>query len=476
MSRSCYLIATLCIPALVCLLITACQPVGPKPLRPEQLSYPELDFKVPDVERLELSNGIRLYLQEDHELPLIEVSAMLPAGSITDPEEKTGLADLYATVLRSGGAADRSPAEFDEMLANRAINLSTSAGSYTLNIGLSMKSSDLETGLQALSDVLRHPRFDSERLELARRQAIEGIRRRNDDPSSVAQRALRKALYPKHPFGRIETIGTLSAIGREDLLAFHDRFAHPRGLWLGITGDFKRDQLLADLEQLFGDWNGQPATRTIPELTAKPEPSLWVADKPIPQTTILFGELGIEKDNPDLYAVRVMNYILGGGGFNSRLMREIRSNRGLAYSVYSYYQVGRLLPGQFIAGCETKSETTMQVIELMRREMQRMRTEKVRLEELQLARESLINSFVFAFEDSHDVVAQQMRVDFYGYPADYLSSYRAKTAAVTAEDVLRVAKTYLNPERQQLVLVGNTGAFDAPPEALGLPVKEIPED
>ncbi|PNU19442.1 insulinase family protein [Geothermobacter hydrogeniphilus] len=461
---------------IACLLLVACQPPAPRNPRPEQLHYPPLTFRVPAVERLDLPNGIRLYLQEDHELPLVEVSAMLPAGSVADPEGKTGLADLYATVLRSGGAGDYPPDAFDELLAERAIDLSASSGSYTLNLGLSLQSKDLMIGLQAMSDMLRHPRFDPQRLELARRQALEAIRRRNDNPGSIAHRTLRQALYPGHPLGRVETRGSLSAISREDLLAFHRRFAHPQGLWLGITGDFDREQLLADLRQLFGGWNGDAARRPVPPVTEKPEAALWLADKPIPQTTILFGELGIDKDNPDLYAVRVMNYILGGGGFNSRLMREVRSNRGLAYSVYSYFQIGRLLPGRFVAGCETKSGTTMQVIRLMREQMRLMREQEVSAEELRLAKESLINSFVFAFEDIHDVVAQQMRLDFYGYPSDYLASYRDRIAAVTVKDVKRVARRYLHPDKQQLVLVGHVKDFDGKPENLGLPVRMIPED
>jgi len=462
--------------SLFCLLLVACQPAPPQNLRPEQLSYPPLTFRLPAVEQVKLPNGIRLYLQEDHELPLVEVSAMLPAGSITDPQEKTGLADLYAAVLRSGGAGAYSPEAFDEFLASRAIDLSAASGSYTLDLGLSLQSAELKTGLQALRDMLRHPHFDAERLELARRQTLEGIRRRNDSPSSIARRTMRQALYPGHPLGRMETAQTVSAISRDDLLAFHQRFAHPQNFWLGITGDFDRQQLLADLQELFADWDGTPTERKIPALEGKTDATVWLGEKPVPQTTILFGEIGIEKDNPDLYALRVMNYILGGGGFNSRLMREVRSNRGLAYSVYSYYQVGRLLPGQFIAACEAKSETTMQVIKLMREQMALMREQAVNDEELQLAKESLINSFVFAFEDSHDVVAQQMRLDFYGYPQDYLSSYRDKVAAVSIEDVQRVARSYLHPDRQQLVLVGNSEAFDDKPESLGLQVRKIQQE
>ena len=193
----------------------------------------------------------------------------------------------------------------------------------------------------------------------------------------------------------------------------------------------------------------------------------------MPQTTILAGEGGIDKDAPDLQAVRVMNWILGGGGFNSRLMREVRSNRGLAYSVYSYFQVGRRLPGPFIAGTETKSATTFEVLRLFRGEMERMRREPVSAAELALAKESLINSFVFAFTDSHEVVSQQLRLDFYHYPADYLQGYRERLAAVTAADVLQAAQDHLHPERQALVVVGDPAAFDGDPAGLGLTIVPV---
>jgi zinc protease len=171
-----------------------------------------------------------------------------------------------------------------------------------------------------------------------------------------------------------------------------------------------------------------------------------------------------------------MNYILGGGGFNSRLMREVRSNRGLAYSVYSYFQVGRRLPGPFIAGCETKSASTIEVVRLLRRLMAEMREEPVSADELALARESLVNSFVFGFTDSHEVVSQLLRLDFYDYPPGYLETYRDKVTAVTAEDVLAAARERLHPDRQTVILVGDVSAFDAAPDDIGLPVSPIPTE
>lgn len=454
-------------------LLPACAPLQ-REVRPDQLTFPPLVFHVPEVETVELANGIRLYLKEDPELPLVQLTAMLGAGSIGEPATLSGLGSLFAAALRTGGAGDYTPASLDQRLEQLAANLGVATDTYATTLDLSLLASDLEPGLDILSDLLRRPAFAPERLELARKQMIEGIRRQNDDPGEIASRALMQALYGEHPLGRTPTVATVSAVGRDDLLDFHRRYFHPNNLWLAVSGDFDRTALLALIERTLGDWpRADFAPQSIPPVTAAAAPMVLVGQKDIPQTTILIGELGIDKDAPDLHAVRVMNYILGGGGFNSRLMREVRSNRGLAYSVYSYFQVGRRLPGPFVAGSETKSDSTIEVVRLLRRLMAEMREAPVSDAELALARESLVNSFVFGFTDSHEVVSQLLRLDFYDYPPGYLETYRERVAAVTAEDVLAAARERLHPDRQKVILVGDVNAFDAAPADLGLPVTPI---
>lgn len=465
------------------LVLTACQggkppavpPIVPAPsIRPDQVASPPLVFKVPVVETLRLPNGIRLYLKEDHELPLVEVTVMVGAGDIGDAAEKVGQGDLLAATLRSGGAGKRTPAEVDELLEQLAADFSVSMDSYATTLSLSLQSADLETGMALLAETLRRPGFATERLELARRQQLEGVRRQNDVPGAVAARALAKAVYGDHPLGRSPTEATLTAVSRDDLLQFHGRYFHPDNTWLAISGDFDRIRLLTLLLDTLGDWPTEPfAAQVIPAVTAPPRPVVLLADRDLPQTVIQFGQLGIDKSAPDLEAVRVMNYILGGGGFNSRLMREVRSNRGLAYSVHSYFQVGRRLPGPFIAQSETKSSSTIEVVQLMRQLMTEMRDQPVTDAELQLAQESLVNSFVFAFNNSHEVVTQAQRLDFYGYPADYLSGYRDRVMAVTAAKVQAAARERLQPEAMTLVLVGSAKDFAAPAASLGLPVEAI---
>lgn len=458
------------------LLVGACAPLSePLPSHPDQLRFAPLTFQVPEVARQTLSNGIRLYLKEDTELPLVSLTAVLEGGSLQDPPERAGLADLYATLLRTGGAGELSPGELDARLEFYAIDLGISAETYTVTLNMSLRSADLEVGLAILADILRRPGFAADRLELARQQEIEAVRRARDVPSVVARQALSRALYPDHPLGRIPDPDSLGRITRDDLLAFHRRVAVPDNLWLAVTGDIRSSALSDRLNDLFSDW--PPAGRSVPPVPAlsdAPQPGVLWAQKEIPQTTILFGEIGVSKDNPDLPALRVMNYLLGGGGFNSRMMREIRSNRGLAYSVYSYYQPGRRLPGLFIAGAETKTDSVAEVVDLMRRLMMQLRDEPVSQAELELARESLVNSFVFAFEDNHDVVTQSLRLDLFDYPPGYLENYRARIAAVSAADVQRVAGTYLDPRRQVLVLVGNPADPAGLAERLGLPLRELP--
>ncbi len=459
------------------LLVILAGCAAPLPQTPDQLHYPVLEFHVPEVETLVLANGIRLYLKENRELPLVQMTAIIGSGAMTTPKEKTGFEGLFGSTWRSGGAGARGPEELDAYLDQLAANLSTSLGPYTAEVDLSLRSEDLAQGVAVLGDLLRRPAFAAERLELARRQALEYLRRQNDNPGAVSSRLLMAALYPNHYLGYSPSEASLTAVSRQDLVDFHQAYFAPNNLWIAVSGDFDRAALLRTLEENFADWaRREVPQQTLPALVQPQSGSVQVAAKDLPQTTILIGDRGLTKDNPDQYAVRVMNYILGGGGFNSRMMREIRSDRGLAYSAYSYFQVGRRLPGPFVAGTETKNASVGPAINLTRQIMQELRDHPVTEEELQLAKESQINSFVFGFENTHSVVSQQMSQAFYGYPADYLANYRQRIAAVTVADVQRVAREFIDLARQQIVLVGNPQEFRSELDGLGLPVTDVDLD
>lgn len=443
--------------------------------RPDRIATLPLHFSVPQVEHVTLTNGIRVYFKEDHELPLINMTVMVPGGEIDDPAEKVGLASLLAKSLRTAGAGSRSPDQIDTQLEQMAVDFSTSADSYAMTLDLSLLGTDLLPGLDLLQDVMRTPAFDSTRIELARKQMLESIRRQNDHPQAIANRALLQAIYGDHPLGRTPTEVTVQAITREDLLTVYAQTFSPERVWIAVSGDFNRTQLLAELEARFAGWPAQRGLpRTLPPLKAGRDGVVILGQKDLPQSVIMLGQIGVDKGAPDLPAVRVMNFILGGGSFNSRMMKEIREEKGLAYSVYSYFQVGRLLPGPFIAQCETKSSTTIEALELMLGAMETIRTQPVRPEELQVAKESLNNSFVFSFSSPHDVVTQAMRLDFYDYPRDYLESYRDKVDALSVADIQQAARDHLQPKQMSIVLIGNEAGFESPVNSLGLPLERLP--
>jgi len=456
-------------------LLTACHGGAGRIDNPRQFQSRPLEFEFPAVDRFRTANGIHVFFLEDRELPLVNITAKVGGGSLYDPEGKAGLGELFAAALRGGGAGGHPPVDFDEILEIMAANLFVDTDTHATRIDLSLRSEDLEKGLGLLADLLRRPRFDAERLDLAKKRMVESIRRRDDLLRDLARDRFRRRLYRGHPLGRETTVASVGRIGRADLVAFHKTHFRPDNVWLAVSGNVGRKELENLLEKNFGNWPaGAVGNLPPPSLPPSPEPLLLLVKRDLPQTTILMGDRGIDKDAFDLFDVQVLNFILGGGGFNSRLMREIRSDRGLAYSVYSHFQIGRRLPGLFLVACETRAPATIEVIRMIRDIIGDLRKQPPGEEELRLARESLVNSFVFAFDDSHAVVCREARLDFYGYPADYLRTYRDRIAAVTGQGVMEAARRRLDPERFTIVLVGDPEGFKSGLEELGVPVMEIP--
>jgi len=440
--------------------------------RPDDLELPELKFAIEYPETFQLSNGIQVYYRQDAELPLVDVTVVVESGKITAPPQKAGLAELVADNLKKGGAGTWDAAAFDTALDALAASLKVTAGTYTTRSSLSLLKEDVRPGLALLAAMLRQPHFDAERFEISRNQMLEGIRRKADHGAALAQQILMSRLYAGHPLAESPTLHSVAAISREDLQANHQRYFGPSNTRIVFTGDVDKDTAKALLEEAFGDWHHDSVTPDVPPLQPQVQPGVVLVDRPVPQTTILLGELAIEKNNPDLYAVQVMNYILGGGGFSSRLMREIRSNRGLAYSVYSYFSVGRRLPGVFISAAETKNASVGEVVGLMHKEMERIGREAISVAELEQAKQSLINSFVFAFDNRHALATRILDQELFGYPEDYLDRYRQRIAAVTIDDVQRVARRYLHPEQQVTVLIGDIEVLRDTVKSWNVPVTE----
>jgi len=439
---------------------------------PRTMTFPPLKFQLPKSERVQLKNGMTVYLLPDHELPIVKLTAYFNTGGIYDPPDKVGLASLTGATLRSGGSLKTSPDQLDRELEFNASAIESSINADHGTVALSTLSRNLDRTLSLFAEILTQPGFDTARVELARSHAVEAIRRQNDDPKEVAGRELNSAIYAGHPLGRVPTIASVSAISRDDLIAFHRRYFYPANAILAISGDFDREKLLATLETLFANWQNHPADFPVIALPKNDhQPEILEVKKDVNQSVIRMGHLGIDKNNPDLYAIKVMDFILGGG-FTSRLTQEIRSNQGLAYNVDCYFETGRRFEGAFIAETETKVETTARAITLLRSIIAGMTRGPVSERELTLAKDAIINSFIFGFSRSDVVVAQQARLEFYGFPKGYLENYRDNIAKVTREDVLRVAKKYLRPEEMKLVVVGDARKFDQPLSIFGN-VREI---
>jgi predicted Zn-dependent peptidase len=434
--------------------------------------FPPLKFDIPGSSRTVLPNGMVVYMLEDHELPLINLTAYIRTGSIYEPADKVGLAGLTGAVLRSGGTSETPTEKLDAELEFMASGIESSIGADAGNISMATLAKNLDRTLALFGQVIMTPAFREDRVKLAVNKTLEALRRQNDDPKEIADRELRKALYAGHPLGRFPTPQTVQNIKRDDLVAFHRRYFHPNNVTLAVSGDFKKDELLAALTARFASWKKEEiAFPAIADPAPKARPETLYVRKDVSQTVIRMGELGIDKNNPDLYALRVMDYILGGG-FTSRLTQEIRSNQGLAYNVDSTIDVGRRFIGTFVAETETKSETTVKAITLMRDIITGMTAAPVTDRELALARDAIINSFMFGFTKPEVVVNQQARLEFYGYPQGYLEKYRDNIARVGKEDVLRVSRKYLHPDEMVLMVVGNDKKFDQPLTTFGA-VREV---
>ena len=447
----------------------------PKTVDPRTLSFAPLQFVIPKSERVTLKNGMILYLLEDHELPLVNMTSYIKTGSIYEPPDMTGLAGLTGTLIRGGGTTTIKPDALDAELEFMASGIESGISDDSGSLSMSTLAKNLDRTLALYADVLINPGFDQSRVELTRKNTIDAIRRQNDDPKGIASRELIRALYANHPLGRVATIESVNRISRDDMLAFHKRYFRPQGMILAISGDFSSKDLVAKLEQLFGKWQPEEQhTPTVSQPDPSPKQQTLLARKQVSQSVIRMGHLGLDKNNPDQYSVRVMDYILGGG-FTSRLTQEIRSNQGLAYHAGSRFDIGRRFPGTFIAETETKSATTAKAITLMRNIIAGMTKEAVSDEELNQAKESIINSFIFGFARADSIVTQQARLEYYGFPERYLENFRDNIAKVSRDDVLRVARKYLHPEALTIMVVGDDSKFDQPLSVFG-EVKEIKLD
>ena len=445
---------------------------GPKHY--DELTFPALpELKLPKYTRFELKNGIRVYLMEDKELPLVGGNALFRTGDRFEPIDKIGLATLTGEVMRTGGTNKHSSDELNQLLERRAAAVETGISATAGSASFSALAEDLEPVFDLFAEVIQEPIFAPEKLDLSKQQHQGAIARRNDNPNEIVSREFQKLIYgSRSPYARTVEYKTLANITREDLVGFYQKYFHPKNTILGISGDFDTATMRKKIEEKFSNWQPSQSAEVpqLPTVSPADRGGVFLVNQPqLSQSYVQMGHLGGMLNSPDYGALDVMNGVLNG--FGGRLFNNVRSRQGLAYTVYAAWSPRFDYPGMFLAGGQTRSNATVPFIKSILAEIDRIRTEAITPEELAFAKESKINSFIFNFEDPSQTLSRLMRYEYYGYPDDFIFRYRRSIESATIADVQRVAKTYLKPENLVTLVVGNTAGIQPPLSSLGTAVK-----
>jgi zinc protease len=466
------------ITCLILLALTTFCPAQPRvPQSHKDIKLPPLNpIKVPQVARHVLPNGLTLFLVEDKELPVVRAQAIIRTGDRWEPAAKTGLAGITLRVIRTGGSQSRSGDALDKELDRLAASVETGAGGNSSNASMFVLKEDADKGLSILSDLLQNPAFPQDKIDLAKIDLRDAIARRNDDPMGIHNRETSRILYGKDsPYGRQVEYATLDAISRDDLIAFHKQYFQPENVILGVWGDFDAASMKAKVEKIFGGWpkGGKPKPEAPQVDAGAGKPGIYLVDKDdLTQSTVGAAMLLGRRDDPDYFSLVVATSVLGGS-FGSRMMNNIRATEGLAYMAFAHYAAEFDHAGMWFSKVGTKSETTRKALDLMLKEIARMKEAEVTEEELRIAKDGILKSEAFDFDSTGKIIGRLMTYEYYGYPSDYLERYRAGINKVTRADVLRVSRKYLDSEKFQILVVGNAKSFDSPLSELG---KVIPVD
>lgn len=426
--------------------------------RYDEIKYPELNERqMPEITEFSLDNGIRFYLVEDHELPLINLRVLVKTGSVLEPDSKTGLASMTGTVMRSGGSESYPADELNRLLEDNAAQMSTFIGFGSGGANLNVLKEDFDELLPVFIDVLQNPSFPEDKIQLAKTQTKSGISRRNDDPSGIGFREFEDLIYGENSvYARETEYETVDNITRSDLMAFHADAFTGNNMMVAIAGDFDTKEMRSKLEEAFGSLNaGQENNIIYPEVNYDFPATINLVDKPdVNQSFVIMGHIGGLRENPDYPALQVMNEVLSGG-FSGRLFQKVRTDLGLAYSVGGSYGSNINYPGTFRITTMTKSSTTAEAIDAIIAEVERMKTEPPTKEELQETKDQFLNSLVFRTVSKSQILSQRITNVYNGIDPDAFDKLVEEIKNTTPADVQRVAEKYLRPGSLQILVVGN---------------------
>jgi zinc protease len=443
----------------------------------KQIPIPPLrSFKPQQPKRIELSNGMVIFLQEDHELPLIDGTARIRGGSVNEPANKTGLVDIFGEVWRTGGTKTQTGDQLDDFLEVRAAKVETGPGPDSTTISFSCLTGDLDDVFKAFQDVLQNPEFRDDKIDIAKKGEEDSISRRNDDVGGITHREATKLAYgADNPYARVPEYATVAAITRQDLIDWHKKYVHPNDIILGISGDFDSAAMEARLRSAFESWPKGESFPPFPKNELQYAPAkpgyYFVSKEDVNQSNIRMVALGTTRDNPDYYAISVFNEAFGGG-FSSRLFNDIRTKRGLAYGVGGGVGTNFGHQGILQIAMSTKSESTVDAIQALDEDIDDLSKKPITEEEIKNAKDAILNAFVFRLDSPDKILGERMVYEYYGYPPDWLDKYQDEVKKVTAADVNRVAAKYLHKDQLARLVVGNLKEFGKPLSSLGA-VKEI---
>jgi zinc protease len=436
---------------------------------PKDLKFPPLrPVPAPNVETVTLPNGMRLFLLEDHELPTVNGAALIRTGRLFDPPDKIGLAALTGTVMRTGGTPAKTGEQLDLQLENLAATVESSIGEASGSVSFFALKESAGPVLEIFRDVLTAPEFPQDRIDLQKAQMTSAISRRNDDAGKVAQREFRSVLYGRDsPFGWQEQYSTINRINRADLRNFYQRYYFPKNVMLAVWGDFDTAAMKARLAALFAAWTvEQPPSPEFPKVMDAPAPGIYLAEKKdVNHAFFALGHLGGQPNDKDYPALRILADILGGG-FHSRLVERVRTRMGNAYDIGARWEAEFDHPGLFEISGSANPISIVETLKAIREEVERIRAAEVTEDELRTAKDTALNSMVFAFDTKAKTMDRVLAYEYYGYPKDFLQQYQKGLMAVTRADVLRVAR-HLNPANLGVVIVGNPVMFGQPLETSG---------
>lgn len=445
------------------------QSPAPTPEPWKSIPIPPLHaFKPTEPTRIELPNGLVIFLQPDHELPFISGTILIRGGSRDEPANKIGLVSLYGETWRTSGTATADGDTLDDRLEAKAASIETSEGGALTTMSWSSLKSDFDSVFASTIDLLLHPAFKAEKLSLARQQIETGISRRNDDASGIAARESSQLVYgPTSPFAREPQYATVDAVTVADFKAWHDATVVPNNMIVAVSGDFDPAAMETKLRAAFAPLQRGKAMHEPKFDFPGPKPGVYFVDKnDVNQSNVLILGLGTERNNPDLYALSVMNEIFSGG-FGSRLFQNVRTKLGLAYAVGGSYGASYDHPGVFEVSASTKSATTVATAQAMLEEIGRLKTVPPTADELRKAKEAELNSFIFRYDSPDKTLNEQVTLAFFGYPKDFLEKYKTGIESVTAADVSRVANKYIDTSKLAILVVGNNSQMTPPVSALG---------